>query len=363
MKRYGIVPAICSALLLVSVPLDSYAQTAQEQAHAKAKEAIRLEDEEGKFEAAIALLKEAQQLDPMAMKYSYELAYAYQGNKDYAAARSVLQRLLTHKDVDAQVYQMLGNNYDYQGLPDSAVMTYNAGLKKFPDAGELYLELGNMHTAKKEVGKALPYYEKGIEVDPSFASNYYWACIIYATSDDEGWGLLYGELFMNLERNSKRTADISKVLYDTYHEEISITDSSASVSLFKTNFLSAKQAKKGALPFSSVYEIKMTMALVGETAVNLDAIDHIRTHFVDLYYDKKMPGEIYPNVLFEYQQKIIAAGHMSAYNHWLLMKGDETAFLSWKSEHKQEWDNFARWFKDNPLVLTAKHKFYRGMYE
>ncbi len=39
----------------------------------------------------------------------------------------------------------------------------------------------------------------------------------------------------------------------------------------------------------------------------------------------------YPNALFQYQDKILKAGHLEAYNHWILMKGDEDAFDQWNA--------------------------------
>ncbi|MFZ1799296.1 MAG: tetratricopeptide repeat protein, partial [Chitinophagaceae bacterium] len=180
----------------------SYAQTNKEQAYAKAKEAIKLEDEEGKYDEAIQLLKEAEALDPENINYPYEIAYAYSGKKEYKKASDILEKLLDRKDVNGRIYQALGNAYDFQGKGDKAISTYEKGLKKFPNSGELYLESGNMDLVKKDYNKALNYYEKGIEMDPKFPSNYYWASKIYCSSEDEVWGMIYGEIFMNLERNS-----------------------------------------------------------------------------------------------------------------------------------------------------------------
>ncbi len=73
---------------------------------------------------------------------------------------------------------------------------------------------------KKDYNKALTYFEKGIEVAPNYSSNYYWCARLYCNSTEEVWGMIYGEIFMNLERNSKRTAEISKLLFDTYKKEI-----------------------------------------------------------------------------------------------------------------------------------------------
>ena len=62
-----------------------------------------------------------------------------------------------------------------------------------------------MKVTTKEYSIALNYYEKGIEIDPKFPSNYYRAALLYDYSDHEIWGLIYGELFMDLEPNTKRT--------------------------------------------------------------------------------------------------------------------------------------------------------------
>ncbi len=55
------------------------------------------------------------------------------------------------------------------------------------------------------------------------------------------------------------------------------------------------------------------------------------------------------------------AGIMSAYNHWLLMEGDEAAFNTWQAANKTDWDNLTKWYMANPLKLDAQHRFSRNM--
>ena len=135
----------------------TFGQTNKETALQKAKEAVKLEDEEGKYDEAIKLFDEAQKLDPENISYPYEMAYAYNGKKEYKKASDILEKLLNHKSVHALVYQSLGNAYDYQGKADKALETYEKGAKKFPNSGELYLEMGNMKLGKQEYDKALPF--------------------------------------------------------------------------------------------------------------------------------------------------------------------------------------------------------------
>ncbi len=353
-----------TALLLIGQI--SYAQSNKEQALQKARTAVKLEDEEGKYDEAIKLFAEAQVLDPDNISYPYEMAYAYSGKKDYKKASDILEKLLNHKDVYGRIYQALGNAYDYQGKSDKAIATYELGIKKFPNAGELYLELGNMKMASKDYNGALSCFEKGIENDPKFPSNYYWASKIYCNSEEEVWGMLYGELFMNLERNSKRTAEISKLLFDTYKSEIKFTsDTSFGVSFCKTasiNISDFQDAKKFKLPFGTgCYEIILMMSLIGCKHIDINSLDIMRSNFVDRFFEGDNSKK-YPNVLFEYQQKLKNAGHFEAYNHWLLMKGDEDGFKKWQKSNKTKWDGFVEWYTSNKIQLNGSNKFFRRQY-
>lgn len=354
-----------SLLLLLTTGQTALAQSNKEQALAKGKEAVKLMDK-GQLDESIQLLEEAQKMDPEDINYPYELGYAYYIKKDFKKALQILEGLVTHKDANDRVYQLLGNAYDHLGNSDKAIAQYEAGLKKFPNSGNLHLEMGVMQMAKKDYNKALAYYEKGIEAAPKFPSNYYWAAKIYLSSDEEVWGMIYGELFMNLERGSQRTSEISKLLYDTYKKEIRFTsDTSASVSFSKNATISVADLadpNNVKLPFGiGMYEPVLVMSILDSKAININSLSTIRSNFVDIYfkngYDKK-----YPNALFSFQKQIKDAGHIEAYNHWILMKGDEAGFTQWQSANKEKWENFIKWFTENGIKISETNKFYRRQY-
>ena len=358
LKLFGLL------ILSVSAQIAS-AQTNKEKAFEMGTAAIKLMDS-GKIEESIKLLEEAKKLDPANLDYPYELAFAYQLKKDYKKAIKIAEWLVMQKDNTDQMFQMLGNCYDYNGQSDKAMEAYEAGLKKFPGSGKLYVEMGNVFWGKKEYGKALPFYEKGIEVDPTFPSNYYRAARIYCGSTEEVWGMIYGEIFMNLERNSERTAEMSKLLYTVYKSEIKFTsDTSSTISFCQNasiNVNDLKNPKKLKLPFGMlVYEPTMLMGVALEKNIDLSSLDRIRTRFIENYF-KMGHDKTYPNVLFDYQDKIKKAGHLEAYNYWILMKGNEDEFGKWEEANKAKWDNFVDWFNENQLVINDKNKFYREQY-
>lgn len=353
-------------LLFITVGQICQGQTTnKEKALDKGNEAIKLMDI-GKFDESIKLLEEAQKLDPDDINYPYELGYAYYSIKDYKKACKYLESILKHKDIKDVVYQLLGNTYDNLGKREKAIETYESAVKLFPNSGSLYLELGIMQMGIKEYNKALSYYEKGIEVAPSFSSNYYWASKIYCVSTEEVWGMIYGEIFMNLERNSKRTAEISKLLFDTYKNEIKFTnDTTFSVSFSKNASIDISELSdpsKMKLPFGvGVYEPTILFSMLSVNTIDINTLDNIRSTFVDNYFTNEH-NVAYPNVLFSYQKQVKEAGHIEAYNHWILMKGNEDDFGKWLSSNKDKWDSFLKWFNENGIKINETNKFYSAQY-
>lgn len=337
----------------------------KKEALEKGRTAIQLMDN-GRIDDAIKLLEECQKLDPKNIDYPYEIALASYMKQDYKKSIKILEGLKKHKDVYDRVYQLLGNAYDMSGSRDRAINTYELGLKKFPNSGSLYLERGNMEMMIKEYNKALGFYEKGIEMDPSFPSNYYWASKLFLSSQEEVWGMIYGEIFMNLERNSKRTIEISKLLYNTYLSEIKIKDSTSYSVSFSSNTIhisNPKDLKEFKIPYGlKVYEPTLMLCVVGASEINMSSLNMIRACFVDRFFEHETHSKEYPNVLFDYQKTIKEAGHFEAYTHWLMMQGNLAEFEAWNTANEDKWDAFIEWFSPNPIKITGSNKFFRAQY-
>ena len=352
----------CIIILSVSI---AKAQDNTEIAAKKAKEAINLMDN-GKVEESIKLLEDAQKLDPSKYQYPYEIGYAYYLIKEYKSAAKALEKAKKYEDASDLVYQLLGNSYDDAGKRSKALETYEEGLKLFPNSGYLYLEIGIVNMMEKEYNKALGYFEKGIEKAPKYASNYYWATKIYLSSTEEVWGMIYGEIFINLEPSTKRTVEISKLLFDEYKSEIKIiNDTMKSVSFSKNATITLEQlqdTKNFKLPFGiSCYEPTLIMSILNIKDINLVSLNSIRTQFIENYYKSEFDIK-YPNILFAYQNKLNQSGHFEAYNYWLLMHGDQDAFIEWKDKNITKWENFISWFTANPIGINDSNKFYSKQY-
>ena len=353
---------LCKLLAGISLLIfvqKTFSQTKKEIALLHAKQALYYEDS-GKYKEAIPLLEKAIKLDSGNINYPYELAIAYCNSNEYLKAQNILEPLLTHPNVSGMVYHILGNVYDNLGKPALAISTYETGIKLFPKSGAIYFELGNIQLKKKDFNIALDWFEKGIVAEPGYASNYYRAAILFFNSSEPVWGMIYGEIFLNLEKNTLRTSAMSKLLFDNYRKNIRLPkDSSFSVSFFTTIALLADKNKK---PFAkTVYEPTIMLSILPEKGVDLHSLCRMRKRFIESYIRSENYLR-YPNVLFDYQYRVLKAGYMDAYNHWILQEGNQQAYKAWISANSKQWDNFIKWFIKNNIPLDDNYKFFRAQY-
>ena len=324
------------------------AQTKLEEAHRQI--------EDSQYWVAEELLKEALALCPsQELKFKYELAWTYYLMKEYQKTIELLDPLTKEPDCPADVYQHLANSYDEAWYVSIAIVTYEKGIEKHPKAGCLFLERGNIAYKRSNFIGALFYYEKGIEQDPSFASNYYRASQIFLSSSEEVWGIMYGEIFMNLERGSVRSQEISKKLYDTYHSEITFNVNQISVN-FNDPTIVYSDSKTRPNLFPENYENALLKACYGKTNITLNSLIDIRKRFIPIF---QRESPTFKNVLFDYHKQLIDLGFFDAYNYWLFGYGNTNEAGIWISQNKALFDRFMAWFNENPFPINKDKVFSR----
>ena len=345
------------ALLFISISIN--AQSQQELALEKAMEAIQMMDA-GQVDESIEMLKECEKLDPGNFVYPYEIAYALVLKEDYEQAIDILNKVKTYKNSNSQVYQLSGNCYSWLGDPEQALKEYAAGLKIFPEAANLFLETANIYYAKENYNEAVKYYRGGIEANPMFPSNYYNLAMIFLDGKNKLSGLIYGEIFMNIERDSERTQIMSERLFKAYQEAIVIDGNET-----KYNFCeivvtdSDFKGKKVRLPFCAAYFKHMAISTVGMKEVNLNALSDVRINFVNYFFEKD--AKKYPNILFQYHNKMSKDNVFDAYNHYILQLGAPEEFELWRSENEEAYNEFISWYTNekNYLQINSKNAFIK----
>ncbi|HVZ37887.1 MAG TPA: tetratricopeptide repeat protein [Candidatus Kapabacteria bacterium] len=323
--------------------------------------------DEGNLEKGLDLIQQAAALDPGNPNYRYEQAYISVMKGEYAAAVTMMEPLIDDSAAQDVWYQLLGNCYDYQGNPKKATETYSIGLKRFPNSGPLHLELGVMSLKEDSVAKAVRYWEQGIRHAPRFASNYYRAAKAFCSGTERLWGLLYGEIFMNLEPASKRASEISKLLFDTYAAAITLHKDSLRVNLLERSTIGAGDISKHMKqPYSLDAITAVTMACAagmhkrdGVTVqMTVERLHAIREKFIGIWFERGL-DTTHANVLHYYQKQLLDAGHFEAYDRYLFREADAEAFQAWYDAHEEAMKSWIVWMEGHSIPIDGQHYFSR----
>ncbi|MBX5439086.1 MAG: tetratricopeptide repeat protein [Thermoflavifilum sp.] len=298
----------------------------------------------GDYANAIIVLQQVIQQDPENQLYQQDLATAYLMRKDYARAEAVIHPLLKDQNTTARTYQIAAEIAQGEHDDKKAIKLLNEGIKRFPREGALYNQLGLLYFQEEKYKPALLSWIKGIQMDPTDPNNYYNAARTYYYTDDRVWTLLYGEIFVNLESFTLRTAEIKGILFDTYKR------------LFASGLLSKVPLPvPGSKPANFREAFLQTLAKqasVADEGITPETLTMLRIRFI-LDWEKLFATD-YPFALFDYQARMIRAGVFEAYDQWLFgPAANAAAFREWMNLHAQQFQRFLAYHQQHPLQLSA----------
>ncbi len=345
----------CAQQVKAQIPFELVNETDRIQIN----KAIALMDN-GKPEEAVKIL------DDLCNKYKdnytieYERLYARYKAGDFKRVVKDGMKLFKHPDVESQCYQIVGNAQDMLGNRKEAIKTYEEGLKHFPNSGSLYLEKGNIYFQQQQYNEAVDSYSRGVEVEPDFASNYYRLAKLYANSTEPLWAIIYGEVVCNLLPGTKRCAEMGKLIYDLFCENVKVEDENKiHVSLTQENTVyMARDTSRLQIPFPLLYERGLLKSsAIGELLSNpkltVAQIADLRKGALT-YIDSMAPG--YYNIsLLDLHRNLIKSGNWTAYNMWLMSTGAEDETKQWAEtkEGDEQLEAFANWFVSNRLIPSV----------
>ncbi|MET0635705.1 MAG: hypothetical protein ABWZ25_06735 [Chitinophagaceae bacterium] len=331
MKRYFLLlTAVSFSISLLAQPETETSQ------HENARTFMR----SGDFDNAILILKRANQTDPKNIEIQKDLVSSYYYKRDYINAREGAEKLLDRDDADVVSYQIAGNVYKALEQVKDADKMYKKALKKFPQSGPLYSEYGELLWSSKNYS-AIDYWEKGIQVDPSFSGNYYNAALYYFYVKEKVWNLIYGEIFVNMESLSARGAAMKDLLLKGYKEKLF-----ADVDLMKGE---EKNKSEFARAFLQVMS-KQSAAL--SKGITVETLTKIRTKFLLDWYSTYATR--FPFRLFDEQRLMVQEGIFEAYNQWLFGAAENlAAYDSWTKSHAEQYQKLDRFFKNRIFKMPA----------
>ena len=324
-------------LIVLCLPLLLLAQGPQ-QAIEKARNFMHGED----YPNAILVLNRALVSYPGNLEITKNLGLNYYYAKDYKKSIDVLKTLFDRNDVDDQCFQIAGDAYWALDNSKDAEDVYRKGLKKLPNSGALYNELGKVLWTKNDFN-AIRQWEKGIENDPGFAGNYYNACKYYYFTTDKVWSLLYGEIFINIDPKSSYTVEIKNILMEGYKKLFAEAD-------LEKNY---KEKNNFVIAFLKTMNKQSALAASG---INAESLTMIRTRFIldwDVSYAKKFPFRLY-----DLHRQYIQEGLFDAYNQWVFATSQNlSAYQAWTTEHADEYKALSL-FLQNRIFKIPTGQYY-----
>lgn len=334
-------------LLLVSVTTSLLAQPQQsaQELYETAKTFMR----QGDYENALLVIKRAIEKDPQNLDMLKDLEFIYFLKRDYANALEIGKPLIERADADVQTFQMLGLTYKALNEIKECRKLYKRALSKFPASGVIYNEFGELLAMDNDANNAIVQWEKGIEVDANYSSNYYNAVKYYTQQSKPNlfWILTYGELFVNLESYTARTSDVKKILLEGYKKLY------ASIDLTST----LKQGSPSAFEVESITTLNKSVGVASD-GINAETIMAIKTRFVLDWFQGNHQAK-YAFRLYDHYQHMLKEGIFDAYNQWIYgAAANADTYSLWQQTHDKEAEAFKK-FQTARIFKIPAGQYYK----
>ena len=300
----------------------------------------------GDFENAIIVLNRALQMDPKNLELQKDLVMTYYLKRDYSKALDGVKEIIDRDDADVVSFQIAGNVYKALEEVKDAEKMYKKALKKFPKSGPLYSEYGELLWAAKDYS-AIDLWEKGIEVDPGYSGNYYNAATYYFFTKEKVWGLVYGEVFVNMESLGERGTAIRQLLLQTYKEKL----------FADADLMKGEEKNKSEFAKAYLQSMSKQSSLVSN-GINTEILTMIRTRFIlDWFGTNNSPK--FPFKLFDYHRQLLQEGMFDAYNQWLFGPSENlAAYDNWTKTHASEYEAFANFQRSRVFKIPVGQYYH-----
>lgn len=316
---------------------------AQESVESIRKQATLLAQQE-RFADAIHALDEGLRQYPNNLDILKDEAYISYLGRDFQRSLQIGKDIVNRDDADAQSFQILGLTYKAIADYKEGDKMYKSAIKRFPKSGVLYSEYGDMLAQYDNKRGAIIQWEKGIAADPNYSGNYYHASKYYSDENNIFWSSIYGEIFVNIESLTQRTAEIKSLLLNNYKM---ILSGKSNVENLKDNGTDFEKAAASAL-FNSMETI------AGD--VTPEMVTALRARFILNWSSSS--AATYPYRLFDFHLQLLREGLFDAYNQWLFgMLINKDRYDNWVYTHDTEMQDFTQ-FQHNVLFKVPPEQYY-----
>ncbi len=336
MKKFSIV------IFLILFSFASFAQNDFQKKYETAHKFLM----QGDYDSATIAYKQLVQQNGDSLEVVKDWTFLQILTQNFPKAIETGKAMIERPDADEQCYQLLG--IAYKATKDYAACDklYKQAIKKFPNSGVIFNEMGELSALQKALPEAIVFWEKGIEADANYVNNYYNAVMYYERFENLFKVIIYGELFVNLESYTTRSAEIKSVVYETYKKLYEEKD--------PQNWLrsTASDFEK------SFFTVLAKSKLLANDGINPDNLTSIRTRFVLDWFATKQ-NEKFPFFLFNHQLNLLKNGLFEGYNQWMFGPAASTAaYKIWFDTHDKQANAFRK-FQQSRIFKMPQGQYYK----
>ena len=307
----------------------------------------------GNLAQAIAIYQQAIQIAPGQMVLHRELGRAYYMMSNYDEAKKVLEPIITSGDADEQSYQAMAACLSLSGDKKKAKAMLQKGIAKYPHSGLLYHDMGKIYDDEDETVYALETWLDGIQAEPAYHVNYYEAARTYMNTNKTIWAIIYGEMFVNIERQTPRADETRQMLFDAYKKLYTDIANGEDVPKYKNN----KGSNNATVAFEeAVRSTYMKLSPVVSDGITEESLAMLRARF-SIEWSYRYAGQ-YPFTLFTWYDQLLRNGFFDIYNESLFGKAESPQqFESWNTFHVGDMPKYQAWAEAH-AIKPADGEFY-----
>jgi tetratricopeptide (TPR) repeat protein len=309
-------------------------------------------------QTALELWNKALAEVPGYVPFLYEKAVTLVMAERQAEAITILDPIYRDTMLRDRGYQLIGNCYDILQDTGKARRLYEEGVQRYPASGRLHFEIGQLYYRANDRPLAQMWWLQGTRNEPAFATNYYWLAKFFSETRERIWSAFYGELFLNLERNTTRTREISKLVFDMWNLSMRIGDTTDPMRFCSDETLEIPDKRGGGMmSFPEAFEF--TMATSAQTLFKTDTVIKSLSieQLVDLRY-RFMRGWLsagydstYTNDVLRWNAWLLRQARFKEYLWWLYSYGNPREMNQYFRKNEDRYDSFLVWFSENGLAF------------
>lgn len=169
------------------------------------REAVALHDQ-GDYDGAISKYQQILAENPDDAAALYEMGFSLSAKGDYRKSQETAYKGAQYQSRFLPgFYVLIGNNFDHLNEHEKAIKVYKAGIKLFPEDGQLYYNLAITYISLQKPDEAKHSLKDAVRFGPNHPSSHLGLSQLYARDNYKIPAILALCRFLTLEARSRRS--------------------------------------------------------------------------------------------------------------------------------------------------------------